>query len=1062
MDLRDQLQQTLGTAYVLERELGGGGMSRVFVADERRLNRKVVIKVLSPELAAGVNAERFEREIQLAASLQQANIVPILAAGDTNGLPFYTMPFVDGESLRAKLAREVTLPSSVVVGVFRDVAKALAYAQERGVVHRDIKPDNVLLSGGTAVVTDFGIAKALSAARTASDGGTLTQLGTSIGTPAYMSPEQAAGDPTVDHRADIYSLGCTIYELLAGQSPFHGRSAARMLAAHITEAPPALAQHRPDVPPALEQLVMRCLEKDPARRPQSAAEITQALDALASGNTTTIHGLTISPPVTLGRMLGYYAGVFAVIAVLARASVIALGVPAWVFPGAIAVMLAILPVIVFSWYANRQLRLAASTTPATPVTATNVGKPAATLVMKAGSRLTWRRAWLSGAMAMSAFVLVVVIVMILRAMGIGPEGSLLAAGKLEDRGRLIVTAFPSPDSSLGTLVTEAVRTNLGQSRVISIVPPVTIAAALQRMQRPATAPVTLELAREIALREGIAAIVDGAVRAIGGGYVLSLRLVSADSAKELAAFQETANGPQEILDAIDQLTRKLRGKIGESLRDVRASPPLEQVTTPSLEALRIYAEASRAIDMGGNPIAAAERLREAVRIDSTFAMAWRKLGVALNNSGMPKIGVDSALERAYRFRDRLTERERLLAEGTYFQLGPGRDRRRAIRAYEALLAMDPTERGAANNLANILSARREFARAESLYRSQIEGGRAASQQYTNLIPLVYNGGKVDEAERLLAEFDQRFPNTPFAAMAPLTFFYARGELDSMAAHLTKLSRDPNVILRINGFAGLANYSLLRGRVNEMTRHLGEAVKLQQSLGQPPNALNDSLQVSWLDLVLFNDTSRAVRRMETMMAQTDLRQVPFDQRPYVGLAAFFASARQPTRAKAVLATYESEVPDSITRRLAEPGRRAILGFIAVNEGRYDEGIRTLWSADTTYDGPDGSCHICVLDDIAWAWNAAGNADSAIFYFEKYLDTPFYGRQGLDALYKGRMLERLGELYESKGDVPNAARRYREFIALWERADPKLQGKVSDARYRLSRLTDAEGRPGSAGR
>ena len=211
MDLRGQLQETLGNAYQLERELGGGGMSRVFVADERRLNRKVVIKVLSPELAAGVSADRFEREIQLAASLQQANIVPILAAGETQGLPFYTMPFVEGESMRARLAKDGAPAIAAVVGILRDVARALAYAHERGVVHRDIKPDNVLLSGGTAVVTDFGIAKAISAAREQTEGNTLTQMGTSIGTPAYMSPEQAAGDPTVDHRADVYSLGCMAY-----------------------------------------------------------------------------------------------------------------------------------------------------------------------------------------------------------------------------------------------------------------------------------------------------------------------------------------------------------------------------------------------------------------------------------------------------------------------------------------------------------------------------------------------------------------------------------------------------------------------------------------------------------------------------------------------------------------------------------------------------------------------------------------------------------------------------------------------------------------------------------
>src|ERR1017187_5598183 len=269
--LRDQLQRTLSGSYTLERELGGGGMSRVFVAEETRLRRRVVIKVLSPELAQGISVERFEREIQLAASLQQANIVPVLSAGDTNGLPFFAMPFVEGESLRHHLARG-PLPIAEVISVLRDVSRALSYAHGRGIVHRDIKPDNVLLSAGAAVVTDFGIAKAISAG--------LTQTGTSIGTPAYMAPEQAAGDPNVDHRADIYALGCMAYELLAGQPPFTGQTAQRVIAAQLTEAPRPIGDLRADVPPALGAMVMRCLEKRPSDRPQSADEVVHLLDGI--------------------------------------------------------------------------------------------------------------------------------------------------------------------------------------------------------------------------------------------------------------------------------------------------------------------------------------------------------------------------------------------------------------------------------------------------------------------------------------------------------------------------------------------------------------------------------------------------------------------------------------------------------------------------------------------------------------------------------------------------------------------------------------------------------------
>jgi len=310
MDPISQLRTALSGQYTIDRELGGGGMSRVYVAEETQLRRKVVIKVVSPELAQGLSIERFEREIQLAASLSQANIVTVLSAGHINGLPYFTMPFVDGESLRHRLAQGA-FPIAAVVNVVRDVARALSYAHHRGIVHRDIKPDNVLLSAGAAVVTDFGIAKAISAARTQADAENLTQTGTSIGTAAYMAPEQAAGDPSVDHRADIYSLGCMTYELLTGKPPFPRDSLQRVLAAQLTEAPRPVSELRPDTPPALATLVARCLEKDPSRRPQSADEISERLDSINA------RGPTVAAPSGDRQRLMY--GVAALVVLLAAA-----------------------------------------------------------------------------------------------------------------------------------------------------------------------------------------------------------------------------------------------------------------------------------------------------------------------------------------------------------------------------------------------------------------------------------------------------------------------------------------------------------------------------------------------------------------------------------------------------------------------------------------------------------------------------------------------------------------------------------------------------------------------
>ena len=280
-ELFADLQSHFADKYVLERELGGGGMSRVFVARDERLDRRVVIKLLPPQVTATISAERFKREIMLAAALQHPNIVPVLAAGELGTLPYFVMPFIDGESLRARMMRG---PLSVreTVTILKDIVRALAFAHGRGVIHRDIKPDNVLLAAGAAVVTDFGVAKAITASRqqqgVRAAAPTMTGVGTSLGTPAYMAPEQAAADPATDHRADIYALGIVAYEMLTGAPPFHGRTPQALLAAQLSEIPAPLTSRRYDVSVPLSTLVMQCLEKEPAKRPRSANDILRALD----------------------------------------------------------------------------------------------------------------------------------------------------------------------------------------------------------------------------------------------------------------------------------------------------------------------------------------------------------------------------------------------------------------------------------------------------------------------------------------------------------------------------------------------------------------------------------------------------------------------------------------------------------------------------------------------------------------------------------------------------------------------------------------------------------------
>ena len=270
-----RLTAALADRYRIERELGQGGMATVYLAEDLRHHRKVAIKVLREDLAASMGSARFLREIEIAAQLQHPNILPLLDSGDASGFLYYVMPYVAGQSLRERLGREGELPVHEAVRLITEVVDALAHAHEHGVVHRDIKPDNVMMSGRHALVADFGVAKAVSEATGRS---TVTTLGVAVGTPAYMSPEQAAADPHIDHRSDIYAVGAMAYELLTGQPPFVGATPQQVLAAHVTQAPDPLGKRRPGIAPALEALVMRCLAKRPADRWQTAGELHAALE----------------------------------------------------------------------------------------------------------------------------------------------------------------------------------------------------------------------------------------------------------------------------------------------------------------------------------------------------------------------------------------------------------------------------------------------------------------------------------------------------------------------------------------------------------------------------------------------------------------------------------------------------------------------------------------------------------------------------------------------------------------------------------------------------------------
>ncbi|RPJ54309.1 MAG: hypothetical protein EHM24_31930, partial [Acidobacteria bacterium] len=470
---------------------------------------------------------------------------------------------------------------------------------------------------------------------------------------------------------------------------------------------------RPAVPAVLSAVLMRCLEKRPADRWQTAGELLAQLETAAtpSGGLSptaptaaissgTEEAIRRSHPARVALLFAAASiGVLGVVYLLVRQ----LGLPDWVLTGAVLLLLIGLPIILVTGHFERRRALARAS-----------GRVATTPAPGLHGWLTWRKAIRGGVLAFAALGLAAMVYTAMRVLGIGPVGTLVASGRLSERDRLVVADFDNrtADSSLGQSITEAFRIDLAQTPVVRILSTAEVGDALARMQRDAATPVTPALAREIATREGAKAVVVGDISALGKSYVLSARVLSPADGSELVALRETAADDAGIVAALDRLSGKLRERIGESLKSIRAGQPLDQVTTGSLEALRLYSEGAK-LSEHGRDRQAVERLEQAIALDSGFAMAWRKLAVALDNSRASQDRVVAATTRAWQHRDRLPEIERQLTAAYYHGVVEV-DAAKEEAAYRRVLTIRPDNYVALNNLSLLLSKLGRPVEAESL------------------------------------------------------------------------------------------------------------------------------------------------------------------------------------------------------------------------------------------------------------------------------------------------------------------------------------------------------------